>query len=149
MTISSVPTNSFEWSSDSTGAGFIAQDVITLDPSMLANISAAAGGTGNVTISNTTGTSYYYTGAGISNSGTISISAIGSGATVTLNGAGTGYDWSQSFPVDFVNAFPDWDKVQKMCEEYPGLKIAFEKFKTTYKLVVDHYDTPEDKRPRP
>jgi hypothetical protein len=74
---------------------------------------------------------------------------IGSGATVTLNGAGTGYDWSQSFPVDFVNAFPDWDKVEKMCEEYPGLKIAFEKFKTTYKLVVDHYDTPEDKRPKP
>jgi hypothetical protein len=116
----------------------------------MANISAAAGGTGNVTISNTTGTSYYYTGAGISgSSGTISIGAIGSGATVTLNGAGTGYDWTQSFPVDFVNAFPDWAKVEKMCEEYPGLKIAFEKFKTTYKLVVDHYDTPEDKRPKP
>jgi hypothetical protein len=129
--------------------GIIAKDIISIDTSTMANISAAAGGTGNVTISNTTGTNYYYTGAGLSSSGTISIGAIGSGATVTLNGAGTGYDWSQSFPVDFVNAFPDWDKVQKMCEEYPGLKIAFEKFQTTYKLVVDHYDTPEDKRPKP
>jgi hypothetical protein len=52
-------------------------------------------------------------------------------------------------PVEWKDKFPDWDKVQKMCEEYPGLKIAFEKFQTTYKLVVDHYDTPEDQRPRP
>jgi hypothetical protein len=36
-----------------------------------------------------------------------------------------------------------------MCEQYPGLKIAFEKFKTTYYLVKDDYDTPEDKRPKP
>jgi len=130
--------------------GIIAQEIQALDPSMVANISAAAGSLGNVTISSTTGSSYYYnTGAGLSSSGTISIGAIGSGATVTLNVAGTGYDWSQSFPIDFVNSFPDWDKVQKMCEEYPGLKIAFEKFQTTYKLVVDHYDTPEDKRPKP
>ena len=149
MTTSSVQPVSYEWSNDITSAGFIAQDIISIDTSTMANISAAAGGTGNVTISSTTGTSYYYTGAGLSSSGTISIGAIGSGATVTLNGAGTGYDWAQSFPIDFVNAFPDWGKVQKMCEEYPGLKIAFEKFQTTYKLVVDHYDTPEDKRPKP
>jgi hypothetical protein len=36
-----------------------------------------------------------------------------------------------------------------MCDEYPGLKIAYEKFVTTYKLVKDHYDTPEDQRPKP
>jgi len=36
-----------------------------------------------------------------------------------------------------------------MCDEYPGLKIAFEKFKTTYKLVKDDYDTPKDKRKTP
>ena len=52
-------------------------------------------------------------------------------------------------PEEWVNQFPDFDRVQKMCEEYPGLKIALEKFKTVYKLVKDHYDTPEDKRPRP
>jgi len=148
MTISSVPTNSFEWSSNGTSAGFIAQDIISIDTSTMANISVASGGTGNVTINNTPGYSYYYTGAGISgSSGTISIGAIGSGATVTLSGVGTGYEWQM--PVEWQDKFPDWDKVKKMCEEYPGLKIAFEKFQTTYKLVVDHYDTPEDKRPKP
>jgi hypothetical protein len=59
----------------------------------------------------------------------------------TINGGFYGEDW--------VNKFPDFDKIQKMCEEYPGLKIAFEKFKTTYKLVRDHYDTPKDQRPKP
>jgi hypothetical protein len=54
-----------------------------------------------------------------------------------------------NFPEEFVNTFPDWRRIEKMCKEYPGLKIAFEKFKTTYLLVKDHYDTPEDQRPRP
>jgi len=157
MTISSVPTNSFEWSSDSTSAGFIAQDVITLDPSIVANISAASGGMGNVTISNTTGSSYYYTsGAGVGNSSTITIGGAGGAGVTSISGIGISpltSDQINSFtfqmPVEWQDKFPDWNKVQKMCEEYPGLKIAFERFQTTYKLVVDHYDTPEDKRPRP
>ena len=52
-------------------------------------------------------------------------------------------------PEEWVNQFPDFDRVQKMCKEYPGLAIAFDKFKTTYKLVRDDYDTPKDKRPKP
>jgi len=52
-------------------------------------------------------------------------------------------------PVEFVDILPDIDRIKKMCDEYPGLKIAFEKFKTTYKLVKDHYDTPADQRPLP
>jgi len=43
--------------------------------------------------------------------------------TINLTGMFSGEDW--------INQFPDFDKIQKMCEEYPGLKIAFEKFKTT------------------
>ena len=54
-----------------------------------------------------------------------------------------------NFPEEWVNCFPDFDRIEKMCKEYPGLKIALEKFKTVYKLVKDHYDTPEDQRPRP
>jgi len=61
--------------------------------------------------------------------------------TINLTGMFGGEDW--------IDRFPDFDKIQKMCEEYPGLKIAFEKFKTTYKLVRDHYDTPKDQRPKP
>jgi len=54
-----------------------------------------------------------------------------------------------NIPEEWVNCLPAFDRIEKMCEEYPGLKIAYEKFKTTYKLVADHYDTPKDKRPRP
>jgi len=31
--------------------------------------------------------------------------------------------------------FPDFNTVEKMCEEYPGLAKAFENFKTVYKMV--------------
>jgi hypothetical protein len=153
MTISSAPTS----------YSITSSDTITLDPSFIANISAASGGMGNVTISTGTGSSYYYnTGAG----------GGGSASTITVSGGGTGYtvgsgltssgtigiaplttdqiiSFTQHLPIDWKDRFPDWNKVKKMCEEYPGLKIAFERFQTTYKLVVDHYDTPEDKRPRP
>jgi hypothetical protein len=54
-----------------------------------------------------------------------------------------------NIPEEWVNCLPDFNRIEKMCEEYPGLKIAYEKFKTTYKLVADHYDTPKDKRPKP
>ena len=54
-----------------------------------------------------------------------------------------------NIPEEWVNCFPDFKRIEKMCEEYPGLKVAYEKFVTTYKLVTDHYDTPEDKRPKP
>ena len=70
-------------------------------------------------------------------SGTPSISTID---ISSISGVFTNAEWE--------SRFPEWDRVQKMCEEYPGLKIAFDKFKTTYKLVKDHYDTPVDKRPK-
>jgi len=54
-----------------------------------------------------------------------------------------------NLPQEWVDCFPDFKRIEKMCEEYPGLKIAYEKFVTTYKLVTDHYDTPKDKRPKP
>jgi hypothetical protein len=110
-----------------------------------------------ITISSGTGSSYYYnTGAGsVSNNITISgggssytIGAVGSGGTVTINDINaTPFNWKM--PEEFVDAFPDYDRVEKMCKEYPGLAIAFEKFKTVYKLVKDDYDTPKNKRPKP
>jgi len=146
MTTSLVLEDCLTTSSDTVtmNTGFIAQDIASL---------------GNITVSNGTGSSYYYTGGGVGgSSSTISISpsmtitssggiGIGTISTVNISGAGGGYEWQM--PTEWVDKFPDWNKVKKMCEEYPGLKIAFEKFQTTYKLVVDHYDTPEDKRPLP
>jgi hypothetical protein len=85
--------------------------------------------------------------------------AIGSGSVYTISAGGAGiiggisaqdistFNWNLN--EEFVNCLPDLNRVKKMCEEYPGLKIAYEKFVTTYKLVRDDYDTPEDKRPKP
>lgn len=50
---------------------------------------------------------------------------------------------------EWKNTFPDFTRIQKMCDMYPGLKIAFEKFKTTYNLVKDDYDAPPEKRIKP
>ena len=106
----------------------------------------------------TSSTGIYYTGAGvggsgnaftISNGGAISGSIGTSNVTIsTISGAGNStFNWKM--PEEFVDSLPDFDRITKMCEQYPGLKIAFEKFKTTYYLVKDHYDTPEDQRPLP
>jgi len=138
MTTSSVPQS---YSITST-------DTITIDTSTFANISVASGGINNVTIGTSSSNYYYNTiagggyniGSGLTSSGTISISSL---STDDIKA------YSFQLPEEWKDQFPDWNKVQKMCEEYPGLKIAFEKFKTTYKLVKDHYDTPEDQRPRP
>jgi hypothetical protein len=123
----------------SSDAGFIAQeistiltDTITLNSNMSSNTNAIGGGH-----------NYYY-----SNGPTMTITSsgnVGIGTTGTYNTIGPMWAISE----EFVDVFPDFNRVQKMCKEYPGLAIAFEKFKTTYKLVKDHYDTPEDQRPLP
>ena len=91
-------------------------------------------------------------------------STYSSSHTITLSNTGTGYsslgsvqgigpittsDLDFSFNDEFKGRFPDWNRIQKMCDEYPGLKIAFEKFKTTYMLVKDDYDAPPNKKIRP
>jgi hypothetical protein len=45
---------------------------------------------------------------------------------------------------EFKDKFPAWERIQEMCKQYPALKIAFDKFRTTYKLVKDDYDTPKE-----
>jgi hypothetical protein len=86
--------------------------------------------------------------------------AIGAGGNVTLSGAGgytissgagTTFTLSDVTPVNYYwehneweDCFPDFDRVKAMCECYPGLQIALEKFKTVYKLVKDDYENPKD-----
>jgi hypothetical protein len=109
-------------------------DTITIDTSTFANVGSSS--------------SYYYTG----NMGTITIGAsISSLTTAQITGISAMDTSAFSFkmPTEWEDKFPDFDRIQKMCKEYPGLQIAFEKFKTTYLLVKNHYDTPEDQRPLP
>jgi len=141
MTTSSVPNDCSITSNDTiTVSSIPGIDTITIDTSSMANISAASGGLGNVTIN---GSSYYTLGSGIS----LSSPGITTISPITIDQLST-YS-SFQLPEEWEGRFPDWGRIQSMCDEYPGLKIAYEKFKTTYKLVKDHYDTPEDQRPLP
>jgi hypothetical protein len=54
--------------------------------------------------------------------------------------------FSFNFPVDWQDQFPDWNKVQDMCKNYPGLKIAFENLKVVYEMCKDDYDNPTPKK---
>ncbi len=121
MTTSSAQTTySISLNDTNDTVGFVAQDISTV--------------VSGITISTTPYTSY---SIGSGTSSTISITDLTSEYAI---------DWGN---VEWANCFPEWDRIQKMCEEYPGLKIAFEKFKTTYDLVKDDYDTPKDKRKTP
>jgi hypothetical protein len=62
--------------------------------------------------------------------------------TITLN---SDYQFSWGDAQEFVDAFPDWQRVQDMCKKYPGLEIALRNFRTVYTLVKDDYDNPKDK----
>jgi hypothetical protein len=119
-----------------------------------------------ITLTSGTGSSYYYnTGAGSGGFSTDTITISSGGGAGGFIATGTGLSSSQINTIsvsdlstsqfnwnvteEFVDCLPNFNRVKAMCEEYPGLKIAYEKFVTTYKLVKDDYDTPKDKRPKP
>lgn len=54
------------------------------------------------------------------------------------------FNWGDA--QEFVDAFPDWQRVQDMCKKYPGLEIALRNFQTIYTLVKDDYDNPKDEK---
>lgn len=84
------------------------------------------------------------TNTGMPSINSVCISTYSTAGTVSVTGSNDfTLNWHDE---EWIDGFPRWDRIQDMCDEYPGLKIAFEKFKTTYKLVRDDYDTPKDKR---
>lgn len=46
--------------------------------------------------------------------------------------------WKQE---EWINAFPDFDKVKSLREQHPALEKAYENFKTIYKLVESENKT--------
>ncbi len=108
--------NEFIFTSTSTGDVTInvdynhaAQDVIT--------ITNMAGGIETITLNPIQTTDYIFS----------------TGETINLDGL-----TSSTFVFDRVewkDCFPDFNTVEKMCNEYPGLAKAFENFKTVYKMV--------------
>jgi hypothetical protein len=82
-----------------------------------------------------TGTAYGSGSTTYSNIETIDLSKIDSFSSFT-----------NFYKEEFDGRFPDFDRVQEMCKEYPGLEIAYKKFKEVYKLVKEDYDGKERER---
>ena len=79
--------------------------------------------------------STYNNGITISNIETIYLSSIESFTTFT-----------DFYKEEFDGRFPDYDRVMVMCKEYPGLEIAYRKFKEVYKMVKEDFDGKERER---
>ena len=139
MTISSQPKN---LSIDSSSQ-------VDIDD-VLKNCMISASGTGvtqdTITISPITNTAYTYNFSNLatcipSSGGPYSIST----DTITLNGIDAS-QFTFNFPKEWVDSFPDFNRVDDMCKKYPGLKIAFDNFKVFYEMVKDDYDNPTPKK---
>ena len=137
MNDSSAPPDCSTTSSND--VGFIAQDITTVFPDTITLTSNAYDtmiGSGTITIDMSNNTGYTITGSG--SAGT----AMGGTYTIGNVNAST-FSWKNE---EFVDCMPDINRIENMCKEYPGLAIAFEKFKTTYNIVKDDYDNPKDKK---
>jgi hypothetical protein len=52
-------------------------------------------------------------------------------------------------PVEFEDHMPDVAKVEDMCNDYPALKQAYEKFKTIYAMVHQDWQGRQDAENEP
>jgi len=90
-----------------------------------------------------------YSGIGSYSPSTITLTGGAAGSTyniltsdtITLNSE---YNFNWGDAQEWIDSFPDWQRVQDMCKKYPGLEIALRNFQTVYTLVKDDYDNPKD-----
>ena len=120
--------------------GIIAQEISTVLSDTITLTSSDnsyynIGTTSTVTLANSSASMGYtiIPSMTISSNGNV---GIGTMASATFNWNVPNNEWE--------DRFPEFYKIKAMCEQYPGLKIAYEKFVTTYKLVKDDYDNPRD-----
>ena len=134
-------------SSQQPNSSITSNDTYTIDMSNLSSYSINASDT--ITLSGIENCNVSYYGGSTLTTTAISSLTASQINTVTIGGTIDSSSFTINFPNEWVNCFPEFNRIERMCEEYPGLKVAYEKFVTTYKLVADHYDTPKDKRPKP
>jgi len=122
-------------------------DTLTISSDILIDLGATGANMSDITITSA-GVDYNYV---YDNSSVVSVVTSGGGGTYTIGPIGntdtiTFDDFNFNSFTEWQNIFPDWDRVQSMCEKYPGLKIAFENFKVFYEMVKDDYDNPTPKK---
>ena len=72
-----------------------------------------------------------------------SLSPLTTSTISSINNIGS-FNWSGG--KDFIDKFPEWDRIKSMCNQYPSLEIALRNFETIYQLVKDDYDNPTPKK---
>ena len=129
----------------SNNIGIIAQEVSTVLPDTITLTGSGSsyyystGVTNTVNISNGGSSMRYTIGTSIPS---MTISSNGNVGIGTISGmSASTFQWKNE---EFVDCLPNFERVKAMCEQYPGLKIAYDKFVTTYKLVKDDYDSSKD-----
>ncbi len=71
---------------------------------------------------------------------------VGQIETIDLSGLESFNTFNDWFKDEFEGRFPDYDRVMEMCKEYPGLEIAYRKFKEVYSMVKEDYDGKQRER---
>jgi hypothetical protein len=66
--------------------------------------------------------------------------------TIDLTGLESFNTFNDWFKEEFDGRFPDYDRVMEMCKEYPGLEIAYRKFREVYEMVKEDYDGKQRER---
>ena len=89
-----------------------------------------------ISFTGSTGGTYNYTSP-------ITVSQI---ETIDLSGVESFNTFTNWFKDEFEGRFPDYDRVMEMCKEYPGLEIAYRKFKEVYSMVKEDYDGKQRER---
>jgi len=83
------------------------------------------------------------------NANTITLTSSGGGPVYTINSIDTisvgdfNINWGSE---EWVDSFPDWNRIHDMRSKYPSLDIAMRNLETIYKLVKDDYDNPVPKK---
>ena len=135
MSNSSQPLNSSYNLNNITIIGSLGPDTITISPTEYSyQYDTMASGAVN---SISTGSGAYYQTSGAAGSITYD--------TITINGI-TNNTFHWNTPKEWVEAFPEWARVNDMCKQYPALEIALRNFQTIYQLVKDDYDNPTPKK---
>jgi hypothetical protein len=113
---------------------------ISIDPlgSITSDTITITGLSNTDTITLNSGVTYTYAA-----SPSLSPSPLTTSTISSINNIGS-FNWSGG--KDFIDKFPEWDRIKSMCNQYPSLEIALRNFETIYQLVKDDYDNPTPKK---
>jgi hypothetical protein len=101
------------------------------------------GSFGDTMVGNAYTTASGLTYVGIPSSVTIASSQISAISSVDIRSLNT--NWHMN-PIDWVDTWPDFNKMKKMRDKYPALDKAMEKVVSIYNMVKDDYDNPVPKK---